>query len=301
MWCNWVSYARLNKIRRLVQIFALLFLFIVPVLNLLGSHFILGSLYSISFGALDIVDPVMAFQTLVLSKILYGPLILACIIPIVLALIFGKVFCSWMCPYNTLLEWVEIIEIKYFKRWYRWTQRKRNFGNPRRRVYWAVFILLVFITLIVGLPLLSYLSMPGIISTQIAQTIRGMDPGIELGLAVGLLGVESVVANRFWCKYICPVGAGLAVFRVPNTLHLSYDEATCDCGGSISPCEKTCPLGLSPKEAGIYPSCYNCGECLKTCEKTGSGALGFAWTQSKLPKRDANRMQPFEIPDHTKV
>lgn len=284
MWRKWIgdelSYARLDQVRRIIQIFTLVFLFLIPVLNLLGSNFILGTLYSISFGALDIADPVMALQTTVLSQTVYLPLLLACVIPVLLALIFGKVFCSWMCPYNTILELTDSLEEKFAKRWWRKKRRKIRIGNHRKRIYWAVFIFLVFITVIIGFPLLSYLSMPGIISTQIAQTVRVMSPGLEIGLALVLIGVESVVANRFWCKYICPVGAGLAFFRVPNTLHIAFDDDKCVLTGTIPPCAKACPLGLDPTEAGIHPYCYNCGQCLDVCEKTGSGALRFAWSSN---------------------
>ena len=50
-------YKKLNIVRKAVQLFTLLFLFTIPILILFEVRFIIGNLYSISFGELDITDP----------------------------------------------------------------------------------------------------------------------------------------------------------------------------------------------------------------------------------------------------
>ncbi|MDZ7767540.1 MAG: hypothetical protein U5K00_24505 [Melioribacteraceae bacterium] len=71
-------YRNLNKYRKAIQIFSLLFLIAIPVLILLDIRYIVGNLYSISFWDFDIVDPSMVIQTIVLSKEFYLPLIDCC-------------------------------------------------------------------------------------------------------------------------------------------------------------------------------------------------------------------------------
>lgn len=278
-------YRHLNRIRSGVQIFSLLFLVAVPVLNWLGVHWVLGTLYSISIGELDIADPVMALQTILLTEQLYVPLLLAAAVPMVLALIFGRVFCSWMCPQNTFSEWIERVRKRFFRA--RWMQAHRTVAehNPHPVWYWSIFAALLLITLVAGLPLLSYLSAPGIISSQIAQAILGMGIGLELGLVALILFVETVFARRIWCKYLCPVGAMLALFQTKRTLHLKHNEAHCTCKHDIEPCHLVCPLGLVSKLEHVYPYCYNCGLCVGACEKTGKGALtlGFGETSTEAP------------------
>ena len=91
-------YTRLHFMRRLVQFLAMSFIFVIPILNMLGIRQIIGTYYSISIGNLDIIDPALMLQTIFLTKEIYFPLLLAGIIPLILTLIFGKVFCGWVCP-----------------------------------------------------------------------------------------------------------------------------------------------------------------------------------------------------------
>ena len=97
-------YEHLHLLRRTIQILTVVFIFFVPFLNISGFKEIIGTFYSISFGNLDIVDPALMLQNLLLTKEIYFPLLLAGVIPLILALFFGKVFCGWVCPYNFLAE-----------------------------------------------------------------------------------------------------------------------------------------------------------------------------------------------------
>lgn len=160
-----LSYRKLHRLRSAVQVFSLLFLFAVPVLNLLGVHTILGTLYSLSVGGLDITDPLMALQTILLTEQIYLPLLLGVILPVLLAFVFGRVFCSWMCPQNTLSEWLDALLKRFWKEPWQQAHRRPIVKNPPPLVYWAVFAALLIATLLASFPLLSYFSLPGIISS----------------------------------------------------------------------------------------------------------------------------------------
>lgn len=268
-------YRNLNKYRKTIQIFSLLFLFSIPVLILFEIRQIIGNLYSISFWDLAIIDPSMILQTTILSKEIYLPLLIAAIIPILLALLLGKVFCSWMCPYNTVLEpfdlkSIEKVQKKIFK--------KKNRPNkiPNKSIYWGIFILFLVISMLTGFPILTWLSMPGIISSEIFAAVTGLGIGISTVVFGIVFVTELIIGKRYWCKFVCPVGATLSIFKTKYTMHISYDESACDCAAFIEPCTRNCPLELKPKENDLYPYCFNCGRCIKVCEQTGNRALSFS-------------------------
>jgi ferredoxin-type protein NapH len=284
-----ISYRALNRTRTGVQVLAVAFLVAVPVLNWLGVHWLLGTLYSLSIGGLDIADPAMALQSFLLTRSVYVPLLLAVVIPVGIALAFGRVFCSWICPYNTIHDWLDRIERRVLRG--RWLRRHRRVAgrNPRRAVYWAVFATLLIVTALVGLPVLAYLSAPGILSSQLSRAILGPGVGPELALVAALMGLEVVIARRVWCTYACPVGATLALFRTPRTLRVIHHEARCTCPAGASPCTVACPLGLVPRrDETLAPYCYTCGACVAACEKTRRGALSFGF----VPER---HMTPTEV------
>lgn len=280
MFSKFNFYKNLNKYRKAIQIFSLLFLVAIPVLILLDIRYIVGNMYSISFWDLDIVDPSMVIQTIVLSKEFYIPLLIAAIIPIALALIFGRVYCSWMCPYNTLLELLELKSIKRIQRKI-FNRKKRKNENPRTFIYWIIFSVITISTLIIGLPFFTWLSMPGIISSEIFAIIIGFNVGIDLLLFGIIFSSEVIIGRRYWCKYICPVGATLALFKSKYSMKINYNENACDCAAYAEPCASNCPLNLRPKEKMLYPYCFNCGRCIKVCEQTGNSALTFSFSENK--------------------
>ena len=99
-------YRHLKLLRRIVQLIVVIFLILIPVLNRHQINFIIGTFYSLSIGHLDFADPTMVLQTILLAKKLYFPLLLAGALPLIIALLFGRIFCGWICPFNAMAELV---------------------------------------------------------------------------------------------------------------------------------------------------------------------------------------------------
>ncbi len=275
-------YHRLNRYRKIVQISSLLFFMAIPLLCKSGIHLFLGTLYSLTIGKLSIADPLMVLQTLLLRREIYLPLLLAAVLPLVVALLLGRVFCSWVCPQNTLSEWIDGLEKRFFRK--RWRQKHHyTLGkNPPAYHYWLIFSFLLLSMAILGFPLLAYLSAPGLITSFFSQAILGQGIGLEIFLVLFIFALEAVLFRRFWCKYGCPVGAFLALFRTRKTLSVQFRENYCDCKPGTTPCYTACPLHLAPKQVEtLYPYCYNCGLCVSFCENAGRAlSLGFGHSAS---------------------
>lgn len=258
----------------------LLFLILIPILNKSGIHNIRGTLYSVSIGNLDIVDPALMLQNILLTKELYFPTILAAMIPIILALLLGKVFCSWACPFNLLAEFTDKLGRKI-----RPGSVSTRHRNPKPFYYWLVFGTIIMAVAILGLPLITLISMPGLISAHISDAIRWGVIGIELVLVLLIIVIEMFAAPRFWCKYACPVGATLGLFRLKRTLKIQFKSQACSCNPNHLPCNSACPIQLDPRYAEIYPYCYNCGDCVDACRTEGQ-ALQFTLKPVQLTTVD---------------
>ncbi len=276
--------ARLQRWRRAVQALGLLLPVFIAILIHLGYRGLIGSYYSLSWGPVQVVDPAMALQTLLLSRAFTVTLLIGLVLPVLLALLFGRVFCGWACPYNTLMEMWQALERRLSPERFRERRRRAaQAGNPHPLWFWGMLAGLVLLTVLLGFPLLNYLSPPGLFSSQITQGILGMGVGLELALVGGLLFMEAALGRRWWCRQLCPVGAVLGIFRLPTTLAVVHDPDRCHCHILHEPCHQACPTDLVPKRAGIYPSCLNCGLCLRACERTGYGALEFRtpWSRNR--------------------
>lgn len=275
-----LNHARI--LRRSMQVFTLLFLIAIPILNRNGIDALVGTLYSIDLFGWTILDPAMFLQLLMLGEGVTLAIVLGILVPVLLALIAGRVFCSWMCPYNFIAEGLYGLRRRF-------SRNPRTKGsNPSPRGIW-ISLAVVFGTIaITGLPLMVFLSMPGLISAELSDIIFGGGLGLELALVGGLLVVDTLFLKRMWCRTLCPVGAILALLRTPFTLKIQSHPRQCvQCDGVKDQlCVKSCPLDLNPRRShNLYPTCYNCLDCVDTCQHHG-GALELTQRPSaKRPKR----------------
>jgi polyferredoxin len=102
-----------------------------------------------------------------------------------------------------------------------------------------------------------------------------LQPQYQWSLLIGSLFLVAVGLNlyrpRFWCRYICPLGALLGLVGKNPVLRLKKNEARCnDC----KLCVADCPGGANPHATrGWKPSeCFYCWNCKSACPHD---ALGF--------------------------
>lgn len=252
---------KLLFIRRITQLAFLSLLVAIPFLNEREISFITGTLYSMSFGPVDITDPLSGFQVIMLTMSATQTLIISMLIPVAFTFVFGRTFCSWLCPQNLFSEIIDRISAQY-----RPARIISFHATPVPR--WGVLALILIGSMGVGFPLASLISAPGIISLQISTAVFESTVGLEIGLIVFILLAEFFMLRRFWCKYICGIGTTLGFFRCHKTLKVVFSEhetrKCIQCGA----CSRACQFDLEPMRGRIYPMCHNCGDCITACEKS---------------------------------
>jgi polyferredoxin len=93
-------------------------------------------------------------------------------------------------------------------------------------------------------------------------------------LGVGLAG--SVVVARFWCRYLCPLGAALAMARPLSLRSLCRDPKHCD---ACSICVAACGMRTVPGSA----ECTACYECADRCPSSAiAGRWRLPWRRTRL-------------------
>jgi ferredoxin-type protein NapH len=248
-----------TKARKIVQLSSVGMIVLIPLLNKHGISVVTGTLYSLAVGPVWITDPVIAVQTVLTTFAVDRTLLLSVVIPVVLALVLGRVFCSWVCPQNAISELFDLIAGK--------TGIRRLF-RPKLSPFprYAVLALVLVATRAFGLPVVSLLSAPGIISVQTAKFLYEGAVGMELVLIGVIVVFELVVVRRVWCNHLCPVGGFLGILRTRKTMKVLFAEDSARTCGRCGACTDVCRLGLAPLSGNIYPFCHNCGDCVAACE-----------------------------------
>ncbi|MDZ4177619.1 MAG: 4Fe-4S binding protein [Coriobacteriia bacterium] len=94
----------------------------------------------------------------------------------------------------------------------------------------------------------------------------------EFSIGLSILGVSlagSFFYDRFFCKYLCPMGAFLALFSTLSFLGIRRDAVACiDC----DKCDGACPMNIEVSTAATVTAseCISCNECVNVCPAAGA-------------------------------
>ena len=220
------------------------------------------------------------------------------ILLVVLTLVFGRMYCSVVCPLGILQDIIG---------WVGKRQKKNRYTYSKALTWLRYTMLAVFgaglcLSLLAGIGIVVQLLAPysafGRIATNLLQPIyiagNNLLAGIaesndsylfyhqdlwlrslpSLIIAVVTLGILLVLAwrnGRTWCNTICPVGTVLCFFSRFSWMKVRFDADKCR---NCSLCSKNCKAAcIDYKNHTVdYSRCVVCGDCLESCK---FGALSY--------------------------
>lgn len=103
-----------------------------------------------------------------------------------------------------------------------------------------------------------------------ATAILSTNPRLYVGAwTIGVVFLAAVLLNfwipRFYCRFVCPLGALFAVLSRPSLWRVGKREGKCtDC----ELCENNCEGACEPFEKIRSSECLLCMNCLKACQQT---------------------------------
>ncbi len=189
------------------------------------------------------------------SSFLIDPLIFILWCSVAVALIFwGRgAFCGWLCPFGALQELSNRVA--------------RALKVPQLKIPWAVHQRLwpvkyiIFLALFaVSLGSLAYAeTLAEVEPFKTAIVLRFMREWWFVLFAVALV-VAGLFVERFFCRYLCPLGAALAI---PGRMRMfDWLKRYRECGNPCMRCFKECPVEAIHPEGHINPNeCISCLHC----------------------------------------
>ena len=262
---GWIRYARrLSQISFLA--FFLLFVTGAVCTFVIGERGLLG--------ATTITGPLGALQVFLSSGTLVTTLATALLIPIALTVLLGRFFCSWVCPMGSLVDLSDWVVTK--RRVKPFLERKRSDGSLLARVSSALRNRVnSYAVLGSSLTASAFMKYPAFCSVcPLGAVCRTVYPGgfavIEAAI-VGIAASLSLGARRFWCRYLCPVGALLKITsRFNPFLKLKPHPEKCRANPvGCKACRTICPEGIELFDPRVQESslfeCTKCFECYIKC------------------------------------
>lgn len=260
--------------RRLAQIGVLLAFVVIPFLNWKEINVVSGNFLSFNLWAFTVVEPMAALQVFLGSLSVTATALLGAGVILLLALIMGPVFCSWICPFGLFSE------LMHGSR-----PAAENSPPVTARPYKIKLLIcglaLLGVLLFLPFPVLNQISMPGWYSRIMQHLVMyGQMLWLGLILIVGALALEKYLNRRFWCRYVCPQSLllNLCGLLLPSRFQVRFERKKCVCPAKDRLCGKVCSLNLDPRAASTAQrlQCTNCGDCVDACKGRGSAlSMGF--------------------------
>ena len=239
---------KIKIFRRFIQLIALIILLLPIWFTDLIWY---GTYISAELAGVDLTDPLTTLEITLASRAVWLPLIISTLPLTIAAIIFGRIFCSYICPLNFLLELIPV--------------KRKKVLQTRTLPLVALAIVLV-LSLILSVPIFNIASP---VFALMRVLIFGV--GVEIILFAMVIGAAFIWGQKIWCRTLCPLGAIYGLLGIKRLLKISVDQKKCvQCGR----CEKVCSMGTSPLKNSFADNflCTNCGDCIDSCPKK---ALSF--------------------------
>lgn len=230
-----------------------------------------------------------------LAEIQFVPALLALNIVILIALlaltlIFGRIYCSIICPmgvYQDIVAW--------FARRIKSKKKRRYTFSPPKTVLRLVLLAVFIVGIVAGIaaipaildPYGAYGRMVSELASPLYVGVNNLFAGIAertesyafypreiwmKGLFSFVLALVTLLAigylawrnGRTYCNTICPVGTILGYVSKFSLLKLQIDESSCTkCGRCARDCKAAC---IDFKNHDIdYTRCVTCFDCIESC------------------------------------
>jgi len=202
---------------------------------------------------------------------------------ILISLVFGKTFCSWLCPVGFLSELIADFGEKIFKRKFK---LPKWLDYPLRSLKYLMLAFLFYAVFIImsEIALKAFLDSPYNLVSDIKMYYFFANFSRFSLIVIGVLFLASIVIRNFWCRYLCPYGALLGITSLLSPSKIKRDVNNCvDCGL----CNKACPgfIKVDKVKTVISDECTTCMNCVDVCPVDNTLQLEVVGTKKKINKR----------------
>ncbi|GAA4302937.1 cytochrome c oxidase accessory protein CcoG [Nibribacter koreensis] len=201
---------------------------------------------------------------------------------ILFTVVYGRVFCGWICPQTIFMEMV-FRRIEYWIEGDAPQQKALDRAPMSFEKFWkktAKHTLFVGVSFVIAHTFLAY-----IIGVEDLWQIVMDSPANHIGDLVSLImftGVFYFIFSRFReqvCTIVCPYGRLQGVMQDKQTITVAYDYQRGEPRGKLRKnqertegdcidchqCVQVCPTGIDIRNGAQQMECINCTACIDAC------------------------------------
>lgn len=254
------------------------------------------------------LDPLLIGSTAIAERIFLGALLISGTV-VVFTLFFGRFFCGWFCPLGAVMDFLALFKKKRGSGVSSRLWRKAKYAllfiiiiAALIGLQWAWFfdpLAIYFRAVSLAIHpwahgaidrLFQFLMENGsynefignsyywITSNIFSPVVSSYTHGVTaFGIFIAVTFLV-IIRKRFWCRYLCPLGALLALLARISP----YRRRVFSCGTHCTKCQQSCRMGAIAPDNSYTPSeCILCMDCVTDCP--GSSTFSFRSNPNPLP------------------
>lgn len=216
------------------------------------------------------LDPLAMLGVLASSGVIHGAMLLSLLV-LLLTFLWGRVFCGFICPLgaiNHFMGWLSLYGQKAANK------LKLNQYHHAQKIKY--YLLALFVAAALAGQYLIFVDPIPLLQRGYTLALKplwdiGRQYQYAAPLAVALVVI--IMANlwrpRFFCRYVCPLGAMLGLASRISWWRPTLIESKCS---KCQKCAGKCQAAADPQDGLRAGECVMCLNCLETCPE---GALVF--------------------------
>lgn len=224
---------------------------------------LMPGLFTMIFGEMRTIYTAIISGKFNMETIMQTTLPLLILIP--LTIIFGRFFCGYMCAFGTINDLLyefssRVLKIKF--------KVNKNVDKYLKLVKYFVLLFVVIGVWTLGYSGLNNIN-PWDAFAQLTQLPPSI-PNITAFIVLTAILIGSLLIERFFCRYLCPLGAFLSLLQAFRIVKI--DKNNNGCLNGCNSCSRSCSMGIDLDKANRVDSleCIQCMNCTGVCPKSNA-------------------------------
>jgi len=198
------------------------------------------------------------------------PSLMEFVIVMFLTILMGRWFCGWLCAFGTYNDFIYLLSRKVFKVKFRVDEKV---DAVLKYVKYLVLLFILIVGVSMGSNILEGTS-PWDAFAQITN-FSNVYSTLFIGfILLALITIGAFFIERFFCRYLCPLGAVFSIFSKIGIVKINKPSDKC---GKCRACTNNCSMGIDLYKVNKVKGgdCINCLKCVEVCPRKNANVNIF--------------------------